>query len=357
MYAGFYTNTNNQDQNQNQKQIPNPESLEAIKNAEKKLSPEEQAAREQAATEWQEKLGVEPSEEPDFESAMADVPPFGAASQNTDNEQQRTPQNATEKAAQEQIANERVDIKGLVQDVSSDAIGGKEIIARDADAASTNMEQAQRAADGLTTKIAAGESDGMLESEHILNAAMVSAAGMKVKTEKTATEMAIGHPNAEISKNDAEQIIEETESLNQSVKMAAEQVQDPELAATMRRGVSDVEKETAKARALLNQAETDAAEEATEEEEQSTSENPLNPEDNENSNVEVTPGQPIATPDAINEMLSNNTQEIDPDTLKNLREKGAEDTEAKVAVANQNHETDANAAADEDLSKRRAVYG
>ena len=140
-------------------------------------------------------------------------------------------------------------------------------------------------------------------------------------------------------------------------KVQEEQVQDPELAATMRRGVSDVEKETAKARALLNQAETDAAEEATEEEEQSTSENPLNTEDNENSNVEVTTGQPIATPDAINEMLSNNTQEIDPDTLKNLREKGAEDTEAKVAVANQNHETDANAAADEDLSKRRGVHG
>ncbi len=374
MYAA-YTSDN---------QLENHESLEG-KRVEKELSAEEIAAREQAAAEWREKVGAEPEAEPDFAAAMADVPEFGVASQeaavaaaatvgivdaiaptektidgtpNADNENQRTALNATERAAEEQIDENNVDVSNLVQDVSSDAPGGKEAILRDADAASTNAEQAQRAADGLSTKIAAGESDGKTESENILNAAMVSAAGASVAAEKAAIEMTTDHPNATIDKSEAEESIEKADSLRDSLDQAAQQVQDPELMAKMQKGASDITAELEKSKDLLGEAERIEAEESEADERQDDSDNLVDQETDDNASIaEMVFGQTAATPNAVNEALLNSAEPIDPNTLANITEKSAEDDDAKKALIDNEEQIKAAAATDENLSKQRAIYG
>ena len=349
MYAA-YTSDN---------QLENHESLEG-KRVEKELSAEEIAAREQAAAEWREKVGAEPEAEPDFAAAMADVPEFGVASQeaavaaaatvgivdavapteqivsgtpDADNKNQRTALNATERAAERQIKDNNVDVSNLVQDVSSDAPGGKEAILRDTDAASTNAEQAQRAADGLSTKIAAGESDGKTESENILNAAMVSTAGASVAAEKA-------------------------DSLRDSLDQAAQQVQDPELMAKMQKGASDITAELEKSKNLLGEAERITAEESEASEKQDSSDNPADQETDGSAPIaEMVFSQTTTTPNAVNEALLNSAEPIDPNTLANITEKSAEDDDTKKALINNEEQIKAAAATDENLSKQRAIYG
>lgn len=365
-------------------QLENHESLEG-KRVEKKLSAEEIAAREQAAAEWREKVGAEPEAEPDFAAAMADVPEFGVASQeaavaaaatvgiadaiapteqivsdtpNVDNKNQRTALNATERAAEEQINNNNIDVSNLVQDVSSDAPGGKEAVLRDADAASTNAEQAQRAADGLSTKIAAGESNGKTESENILNAAMVSAAGASVAAEKAAIEMTTDHPNAKIDKSEAEKSIEKADSLRDSLDQAAQKVQSPELMAKMQKGASDITAELEKSKDLLSEAERITAEKSEADKKQDSSDNLADQETDDNAPIaEMVFGQAATTPNAVNEALLNSAEPIDPNTLANITEKSAKDDDAKKALIDNEEQIKAAAATDENLSKQRAIYG
>ena len=363
--------------------LENHESLEG-KRVEKELSAEEIAAREQAAAEWQEKVGAEPEAEPDFATAMADVPEFDVAGQeaavaaaatvgvvdaiapteqiandtpNVDNENQRTTLNATERAAEEQINDNNVDVSNLVQDASGNAPGGKEAVLRDADAASVNAEQAQRAADGLSMKIAAGESDGKTESENILNAAMVSAAGASVAAEKAAIEITTDHPNALIDESEAEKSIEKADSLRDSLDQAAQQVQNPELMAKMQKGASDITAELENSRDLLSEADRIATEESETDEEQDSSDNPANQEtDNSTPIAEMIFGQTATTPNAVNEALLNSAEPINPNTLANITEKSAKDDDAKKALINNEKQIKAAAATDESLSNQRAIY-
>lgn len=373
MYAAY---TSDSQQN-------NHEALEG-RGGEKELSAEEIAAREQAAAEWQEKVGAEPEAEPDFATAMADVPEFDVAGQeaavaaaatvgvvdaiapteqiandtpNVDNENQRTTLNATERAAEKQINDNNVDVSNLVQDASGNTPGGKEAVLRDADAASVNAEQAQRAADGLSTKIAAGESNGKTESENILNAAMVSAAGASVAAEKAAIEMTTDHPNATIDKSEAEKSIEKADSLRDSLDQAAQQVQDPELMAKMQKGASDIAAELENSRDLLSEAERITTEESETDKKQDSSDNPADQKIDDNASIaEMVFGQTATTPNAVNEALLNSAEPINPNTLANITEKSAKDDDAKKALINNEKQIKAAAATDESLSNQRAIY-
>ena len=364
-------------------QLENHESLEG-KRVEKELSAEEIAAREQAAAEWQEKVGAEPEAEPDFATAMADVPEFDVAGQeaavaaaatvgvvdaiapteqiandtpNVDNENQRTTLNATERAAEEQINDNNVDVSNLVQDASGNAPGGKEAVLRDADAASVNAEQAQRAADGLSMKIAAGESDGKTESENILNAAMVSAAGASVAAEKAAIEITTDHPNALIDESEAEKSIEKADSLRDSLDQAAQQVQNPELMAKMQKGASDITAELENSRDLLSEADRITTEESETDKKQDSSDNPADQKIDDNASIaEMVFGQTATTPNAVNEALLNSAEPINPNTLANITEKSAKDDDAKKALINNEKQIKAAAATDESLSNQRAIY-
>ena len=290
--------------------------------------------------------------------AIAPTEQVVSGTPDADNKNQRTALNATERAAEQQINDNNVDVSNLVQDVSSDAPGGKEAILRDADAASTNAEQAQRAADGLSTKIAAGESNGKTESENILNAAMVSAAGASVAAEKAAIEMTTDHPNAMIDKSEAEESIEKADSLRDSLDQAAQQVQDPELMAKMQKGASDITAELEKSKDLLGEAERIATEESEADKKQDGSDNPADQETDDNAPIaEMIFGQTATTPNAVNEALLNSAEPIDPNTLANITEKSAEDDDAKKALINNEEQIKAAAATDENLSKQRAIYG
>lgn len=331
------------------------------KKQEKEQTAEEIAAGEARAAEWSEALGVEPTEQADFSKSMADVIPFPGAAEatiagatagialdaaaaigetpnaeeeekkkegeedeeeedtnqtevyNEDGEQQRTINTATEDAAKEQIKSNDVDVSNLVQNVAGTLPGGEETIINDAAAAGTNISQAENAANGLATKVTAGESDGTEEGENVLNAAMVSAANMSITTEKAAT-----------------------------------QVQDPELVAKMQKGVNDIKAELTRSQDLLAEAvdtmaqKTEEEEEKKEEAEEEEGDEEVTEQDSglleekiEVENTETLPGQMNA--DAVKRMVAE-------------REK----KQKAVAAAKK---AEAEQATDEDMSSQRAIYG
>ena len=406
MYMGYISNDN---QNQS-----NPEAI-GEKGKEKEPTPEEIAAGEQRAAEWNEALGVEPEEPADFSESMADVIPFpgnaaaaettsddsadgepaeiipfpGAAEAtiagatagialdtaaaigetpnaeeeekkkkkegeedeeeedtgqtevyNEDGEQQRTINTVTEDAAKEQIKSNDVDVSNLVQNVAGTLPGGEETIVNDAAAASTNISQAENAANGLVTKVAAGESDGTEEGENVLNAAMVSAANMSVTAEKAATEVINEQSDAEISVEEAKSAIAQTESTTEALSQAATQVQDPELVAKMQKGVTDIKAELTRSQDLLAEAVDTMAQKAEEEEKEEGEEGDeqdgdLLEEKIEVENTETLPGQ------------------MDADAIKRMTAEREEKQKAAAAAK----KAEAEQATDENMSSKRAIYG
>jgi len=373
MYMGYISSDN---QNQS-----NPEAI-GEKGKEKEPTPEEIAAGEQRAAEWNEALGVEPEEPADFSESMADVIPFPGVAEatiagatagialdaaatigetpkvekdeeeggggqtevyNEDNENQRTINTATEDAAKEQIKSNDVDVSNLVQNVAGTLPGGEEAIIHDAAAANVNISQAESAANGLVTKVAAGESDGTEEGENILNAAMVSAANMSVTTKKAATEAINDNPSADISVDQAREAIAKTESTTEVLAQAATQVQNPELAVKMQTGVKDIKAELTRSQDLLaetvdtmtQKAEEEAKKEEGEEAAAEQSQGLLD-ENTEVENTETLPGQ------------------MDADTIKRM---AAERKEKQKAATVEAAKAEVEQAADEDMSSRRAIYG
>ena len=234
---------------------------------------------------------------------------------NEDSEQQRTINTATEDAAKEQIKSNDVDVSNLVQNVAGTLPGGEETIINDAAAAGTNISQAENAANGLVTKVAAGESDGTEEGENVLNAAMVSAANMSVTTEKAATQVINEQPDAEISVEAAKSAIAQTESTTEALSQAATQVQDPELVAKMQKGVNDIKAELTRSQDLLAEAidtmaqKTEEEEEKKEEAEEEEDDEVIAEQDSglleekiEVENTETLPGQMNA--DAVKRMVA-----------------------------------------------------
>ena len=366
------------------------------KKQEKEQTAEEIAAGEARAAEWSEALGVEPTEQADFSKSMADVIPFPGAAEatiagatagialdaaaaigetpnaeeeekkkegeedeeeedtnqtevyNEDSEQQRTINTATEDAAKEQIKSNDVDVSNLVQNVAGTLPGGEETIINDAAAANTNISQAENAANGLVTKVAAGESDGTEEGENVLNAAMVSAANMSVTTEKAATQVINEQPDAEISVEAAKSAIAQTESTTEALSQAATQVQDPELVAKMQKGVNDIKAELTRSQDLLAEAvdtmaqKTEEEEEKKEEAEEEEGDEEVTEQDSglleekiEVENTETLPGQMNA--DAVKRMVA--------------------EREEKQKAAAATKKAEAEQATDEDMSSQRAIYG
>lgn len=354
--------------NDDKKKKKNPEALEGGR-AEKELTPEEKAALDQKAAEWQETLGTTEEPASDFSKAMADVPEFGSTTEaesepavaeaieevekanqtedvessenetgveNADNEDQRTIDTVTEKVAREQVESNDIDVSNLVQNVAGSTAGGQETIQQDAEAASTNIAQAERAADNLTTKVAAGESDGTAEGENILNAAMVSAANMSVTTEQAVASAMNQRPDAETNLSDAQEHIAKTESLKETVAETATKVENPELTAKMHTAVQDIEAELSRSRDLLTEA-TDSLAKATDEasEEKPLGQTPQEAED-----------QAITSPDAFA------PGQMDAEAIRQLKEQ----QDQKQAAAEKATQVRVEQAADEALSAKRAVY-
>lgn len=290
MYMGYISNN---DQN-------NPEAIGEKK--EKEPTPEEIAAGNQREAEWNAALGVEAVKPVNFSESMANVVPFPGAAEatiagaaagavldaaasigetpnaesnmesnsnipNADNENMRTPATVTEAVAKQQIESNDIDVGNLVQNVAGTTPGGEEAIISDATAARTNITQAESAANSLATKIAAGESDGSVEGEDVLNAAMVSAANMSVATEKAATNAINEHPDTESSIAGAESAIEQAESAKESLAQAANDVKNSELAAKMQTGLQDIEAELVSKKDLLTETTETMAQKAEKAEE------------------------------------------------------------------------------------------
>ena len=294
----------------------------------------EEDAKEEETEETEEEEGEEEAEERANQTQ--------AETANADNENQRTVATITEETAKQQIAANDVDVSNLVQNVAGVLPGGEETIISDAATASTNIAQAESAANGLATKVAAGESDGSVEGENILNAAMVSAANMSVTTEKAATDVVNEHPDAEASITDAKNAIEQTESVKESLARAAEQVQNPELVPKMRAGVQDIEAELAHSQDLLAEA-TDAMAKETEEE----------TEEEESEDAVAIQAQGQQNEGAEMEDIGYAPGQMNADAFKRL----TEEREEKQKAAAEATTVKAEQATDENISYRRAIYG
>ena len=293
MYAGFVANDP-----QNNK---NPESIEAIKerveNGEAdQLTPEQQATYQQ----WQESMGeVATSEQPaDFETSMADVPPFmpgaaetiaagaivGASLDALDPSPAVAapadipPEVARPKTtALEQTAANAIEQGGGINasDMTSQAFGGemgRDAVIQQGEAVKQSLENDKIMASGLETKISQGLTTGEKETETLMASATAAVTAANEQAKEAETKAYFGDAMAAQSLAEAKQASDSLDSAKEALTQASTHVQNAEVAQKATNVVADIEQKQQEITQRTEAAQTmlDDAVEAEAEAEQNT---------------------------------------------------------------------------------------